>query len=321
MKTSVDQEIVEARKRRRNEACKTGSIIIGLVLLCLVTAGAIGCAREINESPAAQPSGVQPPVAQPTETQPPAATDLPPCSCQGWNPLTVNWEGSAPGTYPDVACGSMVTIDKVTTGTNVLVGVNPCKIFTINTCKGGQTFDYTVTPPAGSPVEQRESAPAVFVPASTGTYKVVLNATCGGESCTPCTINILIKNLVELPCACRDWSLGGFISWGGSSPGTGYGLCGGSPVVIPSLTSGEPIKITDALVKCRDVCGPITYNWTITPPIGSPIQSGSISTGSFSFTPNSAGSYTILVNASCGTATCPPCTYTIVVSNLASSSQ
>jgi hypothetical protein len=249
---------------------------------------------------------------------------LPTCSCQGWEPISVSWTGSSPGEDDDVTCGETVTIDTVTQNTNVVIGSNPCHIYTINSCEGGQTFSYTVTPPAGSglPLQQGDGGPATFVPATTGTYTVALNATCGGTACPTCTIYVAINNLVTAPCVCKGLSIGGIVSWGGSSPGPGYGLCGGDPVVIPSLTQGEPVQINEALAKCGDSCQPpTTYTWLVTPPSGPSFQSGPSTTNSFSFIPTSTGNYQVLIQASCGGTPCPPCNYTIRIDELTRGSQ
>jgi hypothetical protein len=237
----------------------------------------------------------------------------PPCSCIGWAPVLVHWLDYPSEGYRSVVCDSTLTIDEVTTNTPVVIGSNPCSL---DGCQVPPTYGWTVTPPTG-PIIQWDGLPAAFVPASTGSYTVVLNATCGDNPCPPCTITILIQGLVTPPCACQGFSSGGMVSWGGSSPGSDHGRCGGDPVVISSLTMGTPVELSEALAKCSDACQPpTTYSWTVTPPTGPTITSPPNSTDSFSFTPTSIGSYTVLIEASCGTTSCPPCTYTIIINEL-----
>jgi len=242
----------------------------------------------------------------------------PPCSCKEWTSADVSWTGSPPGVLPS-PCGGGITIDTVDTSQNVLVGSNPCNL---EACQMPQTYSWTITPPpnGGLPVGPEDGLPASFKPTIAGTYTAVLNASCGTENCS-CTTHITINNLVTPGCACQGLSVGAVVSWGGSSPGTEHGICGGAPVVIPSLTMGTPVQLTDAEAKCSNACQPpTTYSWTVTLPTGATEESGPGSTNSFSFTPTSIGSYTVLIEASCGTTSCPPCTYTIIVSNLMRSS-
>ena len=49
MRTSVDRGTPQGQKHGWKQACRTGSIIVGLAVLCLITTGVIGCGEQFSK--------------------------------------------------------------------------------------------------------------------------------------------------------------------------------------------------------------------------------------------------------------------------------
>jgi hypothetical protein len=109
--------------------------------------------------------------------------------------------------------------------------------------------------------------------------------------------------LPEEPCWCLEWNPV-TVSWAGSSPETWTGACG-SIIQISSINSGTVVSIHSS-INCNFFCLP-SYSWSVTKSDGTAEEPWSGTGSTAKFTPTSPGGFTVVLNASCGSAHCPPC--------------
>jgi hypothetical protein len=233
------------------------------------------------------------------------------CNCLSWNPVTVSWTGSSPGTW-NGNCGGSVAIPWITLGTAVSINSS---INCSQSCQRSYSWSITTSGTTPQITWTGIGLPASFAPTSAGCFEVNLNASCGSNKCRPCQLKICIEKIQPPPCCeCLDWEPV-TVTWSGSSPGTWTGKCGDNlPISAASLC--KAVSITSS-INCSDNCQP-TYTWSVTKSPGTPPAEGPwTGTGlPASFSPTSPGSFTVVLNASCDGISCPPCNIFIRVSTI-----
>lgn len=106
------------------------------------------------------------------------------CNCGAWTPFNVTTSNVS---YIDQSCG---TTYNSKLGFPITVGGG-------YTCQGGPACNavYTWTINKGAVlIQSGTSLPITFTPTTTGSYSVVISATCNGQSCGTCTFTFKVKN-------------------------------------------------------------------------------------------------------------------------------
>jgi len=129
-------------------------------------------------------------------------------------------------------------------------------------------------------------------------------------TCDSGYVSIERKPCVAETCACGEWDDVN-VTWTGSAPSIWTGPCGSS-LTISWVCAGTPISINSSISCIPNYCL-LIYRWTITKTGGpaEPPQSGL--SLPVTFTPADWGTFEIVLNATCGSTPCPPCTIEIVI--------
>jgi hypothetical protein len=251
------------------------------------------------------------------------------CTCLSWNPATITWTGSSPGTWT-APCGggAPVKIESVNIGTAVQISAG----VTCNPAGLQPTYTWSITSSSGATVASGSGSTASFIPQVMGSYTAVFNASCGTDCHASCSIPIQINNVtkrhiggisgIPFTCSCGAWSPA-TVTWPGGSQNVSCTPAAQAPVVnIPSITPGSAVQINSSVA-----CGPGIFNiftheacqanenWTVTSVFsGQGPWTGSGSTASF--TPTKEGSFIVVFNASCGSAACSTCEIHIDIKNM-----
>jgi len=119
--------------------------------------------------------------------------------CQPWNPATVTWTGSSPGTWTGACGGSGATIPAFTPG--MAVSIRPG--LSCTDTSQAPSLIWVVKTSSGSVVQSGKGMTASFTPRGAGSYSADFTADCGGEACpSSCTIPVRIGASSETWC-CR----------------------------------------------------------------------------------------------------------------------
>jgi hypothetical protein len=142
-----------------------------------------------------------------------------------------------------------------------------------------------------------------FTPTTNGAYTLVVEPVCGTNKCEPCKIRFVVKDCVPVPpaCACGKW---GSFKWGiGGAAATDL-VCGKEYIAKCKQT----YNINAQYLCVGDNCT-AKYNAFLISPTGATttLAISSASTLTTSFTPIANGTYTLVVEPTCGTNKCEPC--------------
>jgi hypothetical protein len=118
------------------------------------------------------------------------------CKCLSWNPVTISWTGSSPGTW-NGNCGGSPDISWITLGTAVSLNSS---INCSPNCQPSYSWSISTSGTTPQVTWTGVGMPASFTPASAGCFAVNLNASCGSNKCRPCQLKICIKEILPTPC-------------------------------------------------------------------------------------------------------------------------
>jgi hypothetical protein len=207
--------------------------------------------------------------------------------------LTTQAPGTAPVDYSNVECGA--------TFTNLLNGTS------INFTGGGYactgdsscTAQLTWTIPGGTP-SSGTGSPS-FTLNNSGTFTLTMHGYCGGKLCDSCQLRFTTHE----DCNCGSWKpfdiTTSVASYTNQSCGTIY-----------QSKKGVPITVSGSYACSDTACDPI-YTWTIY------YNSAFFLSGTtfpVSFTPNTVGTYLVVIGAQCGGNNCDSCSFTFKVKKL-----
>ena len=213
-------------------------------------------------------------------------------NCNGSNDNTADNPSIEPGLL-----GWTIAVTNTQTGatTTTTTDVHGCYCFG-NLSPG----TYTVS-------EQAQSGWTQTIPGGAGTYTVTLTA---GQVIQDIDFGNCRSG--SSACNCSTWSPI-TVTWDGALPEQNISSCGDT-VFIPSMYSGTNISIISS-TNCSPGCN-TSYNWSVTKTSGSS-EGPWYGTGlPASFAPTSHGIFTVVLNASCGNTSCPPCTLTIQINKV-----
>lgn len=228
------------------------------------------------------------------------------CSCSGWNPVTVTWDGSSPETWTG-GCGDSLDIVYIDPGTPITV--EPSVVCSPD-CLPSYEWEVVKTSGAAEGPWSGVDLPVTFSPTGAGTFQISMGAACDGTPCPECLI-ILNVGAVSA-CHCSEWTPVDITYW--PTPDiffTDSASCGDTFTITPALY-GHSISFT-ATAECVDcaVAWP-DYTFEVIGPGGTILHSGTGNVATFSRALVDAyASYQVVFRANCGDVACSPCALTV----------
>jgi hypothetical protein len=145
-----------------------------------------------------------------------------------------------------------------------------------------------------------------FTPNANGNYILIIQPICGSTKCEPCKITFSVSDCNNY-CACGKWesfTIKNMTTGGNNNPI----VCGGTY----ELGYKKSYSIA-AAYKCEGVCT-VKYNaYLVTSAGAAPIPVTTNGAFNFAFTPPANGTYTLVIEPTCGDKKCEPCKITFVV--------
>jgi hypothetical protein len=212
------------------------------------------------------------------------------CQCNGWNSLQFNGAAIVAGDTTIWSCNQPF---------NIAASFN-CSA----PCTG--TSSWNIKDAAGIIVASGTGATTLngqFTPTTSGYYTVTFNATCGSSACPPVSYVVNVTGCTT-SCACG--------SWGQVGVNDNKYSCGDTiPWSCNTTNQFSNYYLCSANQNCQAM-----MNWQITDANNNIVSQGTgVNNISGTFTPASNGTYTLTMQAQCGSVVCPPCVYTILVNN------
>lgn len=128
------------------------------------------------------------------------------CTCEGWNDVEVTWIDTSGSSQSWVgSCGDMVDVPgHVVIPSGTSIEIDSSIICEPSPCQSIYEWEVTEVGPGPYQSESGSTLPVSFTPAVTSgwsTFEVMLNATCGGIECSPCTLYMRVNTESEdQPC-------------------------------------------------------------------------------------------------------------------------
>jgi hypothetical protein len=302
MGTSVDRGTHDSKKPGWKQTRRIGSIILGLVVLCLITAGAIGCNEQVSKDgglpeivsfQANPPINEGDPVSYTFEVK--NATKISLIEAGDTikeiaGPSSGIYEGAATGQASSaVLTSDNKTFDAVLEASNEQGTVKKTATLSGSAVLKSQPYNQYGDRPC--PTGCGCSAPPlgmVLTPCTSG---------CSGPiECQSLLANIDYKKYCyKIPCQCYGWTSEN-VSWSGSSPGSQITSCGAGPVEIGWIYPGTDVKILTLQLcgNCSD-----NYSWSVTK-VGGTEGPWYGNTLPVIFAPLHGGQFEVVQNLSCG---------------------
>jgi hypothetical protein len=151
-----------------------------------------------------------------------------------------------------------------------------------------------------------------FTPTADGIYTLVVEPICGTNKCEPCRITFIVKDCVATPtCTCGKWAS---LKWGLAGTTTTTDLVCGKAYIA---SCKKIYNITGQYQCVGDANCAVQYNAYLITPTGNsipiPVPAISGNTFAYPFAPTTNGTYTLVIEPTCGSAKCTPCKMTFIV--------